>query len=398
MGAYIQYKRINKLRFSSSIMVFIEQFFEGKKEIKPEDIEFFVFQRIEENLNLDYKDSEAYNNADKLAGHVASFANSGGGLIILGVNQDEIKDARGKITKIYPKEVNWGEASLNKERLENKLASRINPPITGLIIKPVRNEKDKVIFLIDIPKSDFAPHMSPDHKYNRRTNFGTMAMEHYEVANLFKTNWTMKEKLVEKIYEPLSSILEKHAELLMKYSCPSSHEVKAILSRTFYKIQLPFELLERIDYYVDQIEALNKKHYYARRAMINIASKNVLEYLKEKYGLPSKEAISFSGVKILTKSEHNSINFDDHLVYELLLANQKVHPTIKSRHWTHVYEKVYVPYGSKAYNITLEEFDEFIWKKCLNEASKNSEIINMKKGAEVLSQEAWVLIDRIASY
>ena len=379
-------------------MVFIEQFFEGRKEIKPKDIEFFVSQQIEENLNLDYKDIEAYNNADKLAVHVASFANSGGGMIILGVSQDEIKDARGKITKIYPKEVTWGKASLNRERLENKLASRINPPITGLIIKPVRNEKDKVIFLIDIPKSDFAPHMSPDHKYNRRTNFGTMAMEHYEVANLFKINWTMKEKLVEKIYEPLSSILEKQAEQLMKYSCPSSTEVKVILSRTFYKIQLPFELLERIDYYVDQIEALNKKHYYARRAMINIASKNMLKYLKEKYGLRGKEAISFSDVKILTKSEHNYIDFDIHVVYELLLTNQKVHPYIKRRHWTHVYEKVSVLYGSKAYNITLDEFDELIWKKCLKEASKNSKIINMKKSAEALSQEAWALIERITSY
>lgn len=77
-------------------MGFIEQFFKGKKEIKPEDIESFISHKIEENPNLDYKDVRAYHDVDKLAVHVASFANSGGGLIILGVSQDEIKDEKGE--------------------------------------------------------------------------------------------------------------------------------------------------------------------------------------------------------------------------------------------------------------------------------------------------------------
>ena len=144
-------------------MGFVELFFKDRKEITAEDIESFISQQIEENMNLDYKDIKLYNNPDKLANHIASFANSEGGLIILGVSEKKIKDEKGKTTNIYPKEITWGETSLPKETLENKIKVRIKPQIDGLLIKPIR-KKEKVIFLIDIPKSNSSPHMSPDHK------------------------------------------------------------------------------------------------------------------------------------------------------------------------------------------------------------------------------------------
>ena len=376
-------------------MGFIEQFFKGKKEIKPEDIESFISQKIEENPNLDYKDIRAYYDVDKLAVHVASFANSGGGLLILGMSQDEINDEKGRIIKIYPKEVTWGEVSLSKETLENKVTSKIKPPIANLVIKPVRNEKHEVIFLIDIPKSDFGPHMSPDHRYNSRTNFGTRAMEHYEVANMFKINWTLKEKLIEKIYEPLSSVFEKHAKQLSGYSYPSSGEVQAILSRTFYKIQMPFDLLEEIEYYIDQIEELRKKVYFARKAMIDIASKNILAYLRGKYGISGTEVIDFGLVKIFSKSKHFEVNFDAFLIYKLLLKNQKVQTYMDREYWRNVYETVSILYGSTTYDVNLNEFDELVWKKCLKEASKNADIRNMKRSVETIENEAWYLMEKI---
>jgi predicted HTH transcriptional regulator len=84
-------------------MIFVRQFFKGKEDIKAEDIELFVSQKIEENVKLDYTDIKAYNDADGLSVSIASFANSEGGLIILGVSEDKIVDERGKIKRIYPK-------------------------------------------------------------------------------------------------------------------------------------------------------------------------------------------------------------------------------------------------------------------------------------------------------
>ena len=178
-------------------MGFIELFFKRDKGIGEEDIQRFISQKIEESSNLDYKDIKAYENADDLAKNISSFADSEGGLLILGISQDKIKDEKGNTLKIFPKEITWGKASLEKEWLENKLLTLIKPPINRLIITPVRNKENEVIFLIDIPKSPNAPHMAPDHRYHRRINFRKRLMEHFEVANLFNSNWTIKEKLVD---------------------------------------------------------------------------------------------------------------------------------------------------------------------------------------------------------
>ena len=152
-------------------MGFIGLFFKNKREIKKSDIEQFISQKIEENSKLDYKEIESYQNAKGLSIHISNFANSEGGLIILGISQDRIEDDKGKIVKIFPKEITWGKASLEKESLENKFTAFINPPINGLVIKPVRNKKNEVIFLIDIPKSPISPHMAHDHRYYKRLNF-----------------------------------------------------------------------------------------------------------------------------------------------------------------------------------------------------------------------------------
>jgi len=375
-------------------MVFIELFFKGKKEIKPEDINLFISQKIEENTKLDYKDIRAYHNADHLTTHVSSFANSEGGLIILGVSQDEIRE-NARTIKIFPKEVTWGEASLDKESLENKLVTKITPPISGVTIRPVRNENNKVIFLIDIPKSNFAPHMASDYRYHKRINFRIRRMEHYEVSNLFRINWTMKEKLVEKIYEPLSSVLEKHTKRLEEYSCPFTHDFDEILSRTYYKIQMPSELLEKIDHYVDQIKDLDKKEYYTKRAMNAIVNKNVSKYLKKECSPLMNEL----NLVFRVFSESSSVELSQHDIYKLLLTNKKVKTYLNTVYFRQVYEKIQIQataFGDQFLN--LDEFDEHIWEKCLKEASEDARVTQLRKSAETLYEEAWDLIEDITNY
>jgi len=160
-------------------MGFIEIFLKkDSKDILAKDVELFVSRKIEESLNLEYKDIKAYENFDELSKDVSAFANSEGGLLILGVGQEK------KRPKIFPTEMTWGDEFLSKERLENNLTGKIHPRIEGLKIVPIR-KNNSVIFLLDIPQSENPPHMAFDKRYYRRLNFGNSPMEHYEVSDFF---------------------------------------------------------------------------------------------------------------------------------------------------------------------------------------------------------------------
>ena len=93
-------------------MVFIERFLKkNANELSCEDVEKFIKRHIEEHLNLDYKHIYAYEDFDELSKDISTFANSEGGLIILGIEETIEKN------KIYPKRIVWGNKSLSKERL-----------------------------------------------------------------------------------------------------------------------------------------------------------------------------------------------------------------------------------------------------------------------------------------
>lgn len=167
-------------------MGFIEAFFKkNAKAVTKQDVEVFISRKIEENLNLDYKDIRAYHDFDELSKDVSAFANSEGGLILLGISQERVTEKR-KIIKIFPKEITWGNGSLSKEKLEDNLISKIRPRVDFRIF-PIRegNGTTKVIFLIDIPQSATPPHMASDNRYYKRLNFRRVPMEHYEVNNFF---------------------------------------------------------------------------------------------------------------------------------------------------------------------------------------------------------------------
>jgi len=167
------------------LMSFIMQFFhKAPEEVTESDIERFIEQGFEENLHLEYKSIELYDDVDKLSYSVSAFANADGGLLILGIREREEKDKKGRTLRIEPGIITWGGQSLSKERLESKLISRIQPRIDGLCIYTIRNGKGGVIFLIDVPKSD-RPHQAADHRYYKRWSFQKLPMEHYEIEDLF---------------------------------------------------------------------------------------------------------------------------------------------------------------------------------------------------------------------
>jgi hypothetical protein len=149
-----------------------------------DDIYAVLASGEQENVSLEYKASLAIGewtdrNRNELAKDLCAFANSAGGIIIIGIGEIEHKPG------IIDDGVDTRRVS--KEAIESALAARIAPRIEGLTIKEIPNPRqpDHAYFVIGIPRSMRAPHMcSPVHRYYKRYNFECVPMEHYEVEDV----------------------------------------------------------------------------------------------------------------------------------------------------------------------------------------------------------------------
>lgn len=379
-------------------MGFIEAFFDKNLiDIAADDVQNFISRRIEENQNLDYKDIRKYDDADDLSKHISSFANSLGGLLILGVS--EKREGKGKSLRIYPDEITWGDETHSKETLENRLIARIQPSIRELRIVPIRQsmESARVIFLIDIPRSNDSPHMASDYRYYTRMNFSRRVMQHHEVANLFKVNWLTKEKLVEEIFEPLTSMLEKQSSEFKKYVPIFSHQIQSILANTYYKLQIRDELLEKIDHYNHVTDGYSERVIHARGTVRRIYSRTIMGFLQQDFkgetnielqlisdkGTVSPNRENIMNALLRNESLDTYLNYKDKGVHTMVIK----YPMIKENQ---------VVYRTK--ELDLDKFRELIWDKCLREISNDRNITQMKKDAKSLVEEAWDLIEEIMNY
>ncbi|MHA1381469.1 MAG: AlbA family DNA-binding domain-containing protein [Candidatus Helarchaeota archaeon] len=169
---------------SKEYKMYLGRFF--KKDIDQiidQDIYDFISQRLEESKILEYKSVKVIDsNFGKITKTICGFANSEGGLLIIGVSEET------QNSENYPKEITWYEGRMNIEAIENKIISYITPIIPDLKIKRVSNSKDekKRIFLIEVPKSNSNPHYDNKNKnYFFRLNSQTLPMPHYLVEMAF---------------------------------------------------------------------------------------------------------------------------------------------------------------------------------------------------------------------
>jgi len=138
----------------------------------------------QENLMLDYKASPAIGEwsdqrRNELAKDICAFANSAGGIIIIGIGELAHK----------PTVLDDGvdTTRVSKEAIESALMARISPRVENLTIKEIPNPKREnySYFVIGIPRSMRAPHMcTAFHRYYKRYNFECVPMEHYEVEDV----------------------------------------------------------------------------------------------------------------------------------------------------------------------------------------------------------------------
>lgn len=151
------------------------------------DLQTLITTRAEENINREFKRADALGDKSdpkrtekckvEISKDVSSFANSAGGIIVYGLEEEDKPPHEAKsLSQIDPHE-------FPKEWLDQVINSRIKPPIQGLRINPVALTSTlpgNFAYVVIIPRSSTA-HQAYDKRYHKRYNFESVAMEDYEV-------------------------------------------------------------------------------------------------------------------------------------------------------------------------------------------------------------------------
>lgn len=156
--------------------------FYNKEDYSYDDIQSLIDNEVEESIHLDFKEARSLDKSDgkkkEIAKDVSAFANSDGGVIIYGIEEQNHKAK--SITFINGNE-------LTKEWLEQVINSSIQRRINDLKIFVIRHNNDisETIYLVKIPRSIDTPHLSKDKRFYKRFNFESVAMEEYEIRQLY---------------------------------------------------------------------------------------------------------------------------------------------------------------------------------------------------------------------
>src|SRR2546423_13216683 len=124
------------------------------------EINKLITDKVQENLHLDYKDSRAVDpgKREEISKDISAFANSDGGIIIYGVEEDK---------KHFPVKIDDGvdRSICSHERLEQIIHGNITPRIDDLRIYPIPISVDSYVYVVEIPKSHRGPHQAADNRY-----------------------------------------------------------------------------------------------------------------------------------------------------------------------------------------------------------------------------------------
>lgn len=137
-----------------------------------EDVRGLISAQIEEGLTLDYK--RDLGNNKEIAKDISALANTEGGTLIYGISS---KDR-------IPIALSWIEGDNIEERIQNVAATSIYPKIEGIAVSryPNPSNEKQAIYVVQVPKSIHAPHMS-DNRYCKRHGSISIAMDHEEVKS-----------------------------------------------------------------------------------------------------------------------------------------------------------------------------------------------------------------------
>lgn len=143
-----------------------------------DDIQALIENHAEENVHLEFKRANALSkeNADKVTKTFSAFANSDGGIVIYGIEEKDHVASN----------FSFVDGNMITTEHISQLARYVQPSIEGLKVFPIRQDGNisKSIYVVQVPRSEKAPHMAKDHKYYKRNNVESIPMEDFDVKDV----------------------------------------------------------------------------------------------------------------------------------------------------------------------------------------------------------------------
>lgn len=182
------------------------------KNIKKSDLQALIDNQVFENRELEYKGYSFVGGKlpdkqrDKFMKEIAAFANTDGGTIIIGMQEDENRLP----TKLSGAGMGLGDFDGWLSSFKQMVLSRIRPHLHGIECVPVELEDNNIAIVISIPKSYARPHSywdgNKDEFFMRHVN-GIMYMDIDDLRKEFLYTNGLQDKIREFRRERISLIL-----------------------------------------------------------------------------------------------------------------------------------------------------------------------------------------------
>lgn len=187
------------------------------------DLDGLIQRADSESLHLEYKqeldiddtnDQRQRNRRQGFLKDVTAFANSGGGLLIYGVEEE--RDANGKPTGI-PSQIcgiDCANVGQLKQKIEGIISGGVDePPYGPLEMEGVLLKTGKYVLLIRVPMSLRAPHMvklGGEQRFYRRINTGVEPMTASQIRDVALQSASIEERTAAQIKRRCSSLSQQH--------------------------------------------------------------------------------------------------------------------------------------------------------------------------------------------
>jgi hypothetical protein len=189
--------------------------FDGKRleDITEDDLQYLEDNQIIEKRQLEYKKELTIKSGDEkreFLADVSAFANSAGGYLIYGIEEDE-----GVPIDLFGIEI---ASSLDAKvsDIENLMRDGIEPTISGIQVHPITLRNANIAIIIKIPQSWSLPHwvsLRGDRKFYTRHLNGKHVVDIEELRQLFTLRNITQERIRQFRDAQITKIQEGHSPI-----------------------------------------------------------------------------------------------------------------------------------------------------------------------------------------